>query len=333
MSKRDSILEGTAAAQRLHAKFGTRKALEMGRIGRIDVFQIAMQEGALLLFRPLKGLLGAYLGQPRFPRAGIIVSTQRDLHVQRFTAAHELGHMTMGHAPSLDGEEIGLWRGESADPQEVQADAFASEFLLPRWLYIHHASRHGWTSAKLERPDIAYQLSLRLGASYDATCWGLQGHNILTRSAADKLRVYEPKELKQEALAGQGKLANPWADVWVVSEKDDGLTFEGSPDDIVIFRCRERASAGYLWDEAPLKANGFEVLVDTREMFDSVDCGSAVTRVLVTKVPEPREYQVSLRERRPWHPDDAPTQLSVAFDLQGKEQGLPRSARKTMAAA
>ena len=87
-----------------------------------------MREGALLLFRPLRGLLGAYLGQPSFPRAGIIVSTQRDLHVQRFTAAHELGHMVMGHEPSLDGEEIGLWRGESSNPQEVEADAFASEF-------------------------------------------------------------------------------------------------------------------------------------------------------------------------------------------------------------
>jgi Zn-dependent peptidase ImmA (M78 family) len=333
MTKRDAILDGTQAAQRLHAALGTRKAIESGAQNRIDVFRVAMDRGALLLFRPLKGLLGAYLGQPNFPRSGIIVSTQRDLHVQRFTAAHELGHMTMNHAPSLDGEEIGLWRGESSDPQEVEADAFASEFLLPRWLYIHHASRQQWAKRELSRPDIVYQMSLRLGASYDATCWGLQGHGIVDRSVADKLRAYEPKELKNEALRGRGKLANPWADVWVISEADTGLTFEGSPDDIVIFRCKERAAAGYLWDEAPLREGGFELLVDTREIFSGDEIGAAVTRVIVARVPVARHYEVSLQERRPWQPEEPATQLNVAFDLLGKEQGLPRFAREMMAAA
>ena len=34
------------------------------------------------------------------------MTTQRQLPVQRFTAAHELGHAALGHEASLDEEEI-----------------------------------------------------------------------------------------------------------------------------------------------------------------------------------------------------------------------------------
>ena len=334
MTRRDAILEGTQAARRLHAKLGTRAAIERGGLARVDVFGVATQLGAMVLCRPLKGLLGAYLGKPDFPVAGIIVSTQRDLHVQRFTAAHELGHMYLGHQmPSLD-EQVGLWRGEVRDLKEVAADAFASEFMLPQWLYVHHCGRHRWDDKALAHPENVYQLSLRMGASYDATCWGLVSHKILGQQAVDKLREVEPKKLKVAALRGHAELANPWSDVWVVDERDDGLAFEGGPDDIVIFRCRERASAGYLWDEAGLKQRGFDVVADLRDESSETDeCGGEVVRVLVTRPSAAGEYNVAFTERRPWTPEDAIATLSVNFSLQGKEQGLPRSARKTAVAA
>jgi hypothetical protein len=143
------------------------------------------------------------------------------------------------------------------------------------------------------------------------------------------LREVEPRKTKLGALAGRAELLDSWADVWVIDENDDGLTFEGGPQDVVIFRCRERASAGYLWDEAQLEKLGFEVLADDREQPDDDACGGEVTRVLVTRVRAPGEYKVSFAERRPWQPNDAAALLSVTFDLQGKEHGLPRFARKT----
>src|SRR5262249_48341014 len=122
MARREAILEGTQAAQRLHAQLRTKEAFERTGSSRIDVFQAAGTLGALLLFRPLSGLLGAYLGKPNFPMSGILVSTQRDLHVQRFTAAHEVGHCFMGHTVTSLDDQIGLWRGEVKDLQEVAAD-------------------------------------------------------------------------------------------------------------------------------------------------------------------------------------------------------------------
>ena len=330
MAAREAILEGTQAAQRLHAQLGTRAAVEQGGLSYIDVFAVAMELGAVLLFRRLEGMLGAYVADSGIP--GIVVSTQRSLHIQRFTVAHEIGHLFMRHDLSLD-QQVGLWRGSSRDLGEVAADAFASEFMLPRWLYVHHSARQRWDSAALQDPRLVYQLSLRLGASYDATCWGLKGHRILKPREMAKLWDVEPKELKVAALAGMADRIDPWADVWVITEADNGLSFQGGPNDIVVFRIPERASAGYLWDESQLRKDGFELLADDREEGDEEECGSTLTRVLVTRVRESCECQVSLSERRPWQPDESVGKLAIAFDMQGKEDGLPRLARKAIIAA
>jgi len=45
--------------------------------------------------------------------------------------------------------------------------------MLPDWLVVAHARRHKWSKRDLVIPDTVYQLSLRLGASYAATCWAL----------------------------------------------------------------------------------------------------------------------------------------------------------------
>src|SRR5262249_61495232 len=56
-----------------------------------------------VMFRPLKNLLGAYFSDPD---TGVLVTTKRPLPVQRFTAAHELGHAVLGHEASLDDAEV-----------------------------------------------------------------------------------------------------------------------------------------------------------------------------------------------------------------------------------
>jgi len=321
------------AAKRLHARLGTVKEFKKHpALSQIEVFRTAAQQGAVLLFRPLGNLYGAYLPETEDSVPGIIVSTQHFLHTQRFTAAHELGHLCLGHVPSFD-DQVGLWRGESKDLNEVAADAFASEFMLPKWLYIHQAVRQGWKAADFKNPDVTYQLSLRIGASYEATCWGLGGHKILRDGAADALRGYTPKELKLAALDGHAELDDSWADVWVITERDDGMAFEGGPNDLVVFRCRERVSSGYLWDEHPLGTQGFQILSDHRVQGAESEYGADATRVLITKVVEPGRYRIDMSERLPWKPTETFGKLSVAMELQGKERGLPRFARTDLVAA
>jgi len=328
--RRAAILSGTKAAQRLHAQLGTRNAVESGAQSRVDVFRIVDQLGAVLLFRRLKGLLGAYFAEPVSSVPGIIISTERDLHVQRFTTAHEIGHLYLRHSPSFD-ENVGLWRSGGKDAHEVEADAFASEFLLPRWLYVYHCRRRRWTSTALREAENTYQLSLRLGASYDAVCWGLQSHSILPAQVVHRLRAVEPRRAKLAALAGRASLEDSWANVWVVTEADSGLRLEGTPNDVIVFRLSEHAAAGYLWDETQLRQQGLQVVADERWENSGEDCGGAISRVLVTRVSEPREYRLDLSEQRPWMRTDTAATVSLGFELYGKEEGLPRFARRALA--
>jgi Zn-dependent peptidase ImmA (M78 family) len=101
MSYRDAILRGVQAADALHENLRTREPVERQQRGNIDVFGSILQRDVWLVFRPLEGLLGACVDG-----RGVIISTNRPLAVQRFTAAHELGHVAMEHPLSVDGEEI-----------------------------------------------------------------------------------------------------------------------------------------------------------------------------------------------------------------------------------
>jgi Zn-dependent peptidase ImmA (M78 family) len=51
---------------------------------------------------------------------------------QRFTLAHELGHAWCEHDGRLDVDTLATIGGGTTDPLEIQANAFAAEFLVPR---------------------------------------------------------------------------------------------------------------------------------------------------------------------------------------------------------
>jgi Zn-dependent peptidase ImmA (M78 family) len=82
-------------------------------------------------------------------RAFIFVNGAEPPVRQRFTLAHEFGHVELGHAGSVDYTSDVFGPGRRP-PREVQADGFAAEFLAPadgvrRWL-----SAVGEPSAVLE---------------------------------------------------------------------------------------------------------------------------------------------------------------------------------------
>ena len=51
---------------------------------------------------------------------------------QRFTLAHELGHAWCRHDGRLEVDTVATLSGRTSSPYEIQANAFAAEFLLPR---------------------------------------------------------------------------------------------------------------------------------------------------------------------------------------------------------
>lgn len=328
MTKRDAILRGIARAAELHHTLGIRERLKDG--GRpMDVFAAIASLKIMVLFRPLDGLLGAYVPTPN--SAGMLVTTLRDHHVQRFTAAHELGHHVLQHRTiSLDIKVGYAARGEKTgyDEQELEADSFAAEFLLPSWLIAAHARRQGWGKPELRRPDIVYQLSLRLAASYSATCWALSSAGIIGQSQARALADRPPKDSKQQAMADV--TPSSWhPDVWLLSDRDKGSQLLGSPDDFLVLNLQEHLAGGYEWDIEPVSADGLEVKRDKRTDATDESIGGTVTRRVVVQGRGPTRTKLRLEERRPWEgAGSGINSLEFNLALLGKEPvGLLRAER------
>lgn len=129
MTRREEILCAVSEAATLFAESPIRARTSFDIIGAVS------QQNVPLLFRPLDKLWGAFVSVNDKER-GIIVTTNLGLSVQRFTLAHELGHMVLGHQSSFD-EKIGFagrHAPRSRPAQEAAADTFASELLAPKSL-------------------------------------------------------------------------------------------------------------------------------------------------------------------------------------------------------
>ena len=224
MTRRDETLRAASEAATALAESHT------GARTSFDVVAAIMERDIPLLFRPLDRLWGAFITTNDDER-GIIVSTRLALPVQRFTVAHELGHLMLGHRMSLD-ETIGF-AGRNAPTsrptQEAAADTFASELLAPKYLLLlASARRHGWTKDELRRPENIYQLSLRLGITYEAACWALVTCDILTRPEAARLQAAPVEDLKR-ALAPAALIANSRADVSALTAPTPGPSSKPIP--------------------------------------------------------------------------------------------------------
>ncbi len=319
VDSRAAILTGAKAALTLHRDLGIREQIERAGGGRVDVFAAIAKLGATLMFQPLDKLLGAYLPGEEL---GVLITTKRPLPVQRFTGAHELGHLYMRHEPSLDDENI-LRRAPFSTAgrtsrQEREADAFASMFLTPAWLVALNLQRQGWSAGNLADPPHVYQASLRLGTSYRATCYALERHKVINHGQCERLIDVEPKEIKQHFLADYEP--PDWrSDVWLLTERDEGTLIEGGRNDLFVVKLRENSGAGYLWNFDQLRQAGFALVEDDREDDDPDTIGGVLTRTVTARSEDRVQGEVVLQEARPWATDMPLHQLLLRYDLRGPE--------------
>ena len=96
-NKRTAFIEGVMQADR------ARRELNLDSGVWVDPFAGILKLNAVFMLRPLDGLFGAFM-PGKGSRPGIIVNSKHPLPLQRFTAAHELGHLWMGHEKSFDTE-------------------------------------------------------------------------------------------------------------------------------------------------------------------------------------------------------------------------------------
>ena len=309
-----AILRGMQGALRLQRDLGLDRGEDRAR--RIDVFSCIDRAGAMLMFQPLEPLLGAFIREGNVP--GIILSTRRPLGMQRFTAAHELGHFVLGHDPHADDEGI-LRRSPTANarlfaqvpPEEREADAFASYFLLPDWLVTEQMRKQNWEPHHLSNPDTVYQASLRFGTSYAGAVYGLERTNVIGRDLRRQLLRTRPRDLKR-ALLGDHVLENAQrVDVWHLTERDEGAVIEAGRDDLFLLRLSENSASGYVWTFDELRDAGFAILRDGREPVMAGRVGARMVRRVLAQPERPLAGTYRLHECRPWAPEDDPRTLTL----------------------
>lgn len=127
----------------------------------------------------------------RHPDGERFIGINADHHVvrQRFTLAHELGHVELGHQPRVDAAADVF--GQGRNPQEVEANYFAAEFLAPRPAVVAWLEEQDITEA--EEPTIVARLALFFGISFPTACYRLERAGVISGRAKDRLAA----ELKE----------------------------------------------------------------------------------------------------------------------------------------
>ncbi|QEH79838.1 ImmA/IrrE family metallo-endopeptidase [Sphingomonas sp. C8-2] len=330
---RRARLKGAAAATKVQRFLDVRERI-MTTHERVDIFDALAWLDVRVVFKPLDGLLGAYI---RGDQPGVMISTKRPLSVQRFTAAHELGHAFMAHEPSLDSPNV-LRRaahslkapkidGFASYLQEIEADEFAGTFLLPMWLISHHANKQGWSRSRLAEEDTIYQLSLRCGSSYQATVWALERNRVISAEQRARLLEIKPKKIK-ERLGHVAGAAETRYDAWLLGQGDNRADIAVNVGDTITVSLEQQAGAGYLWlSKAPPPASLTEL--DAVTSLDPDLVGAPSAKRIFYRADAKGVGSLPFEHKRPW---EAASQREVVFNfsVMPPEGGLSRANRARM---
>src|SRR4029450_7573824 len=126
-----------------------RDELGLGQVGSLtDILRTVEENGGayvVVLALP-QDVAGAYVKRPQMPL--LVVSGSDRVTRQRFSLAHEFGHFRMGHDGVVD-RQVSI-NGYDHDPCEVEANAFAAEFLVPRTALLAWADERPGAPITLE---------------------------------------------------------------------------------------------------------------------------------------------------------------------------------------
>ena len=321
MDYRAATLRGTRGASEALTQLGLKEKIKEG-LRQIDIFDCLKQLDIVTVCRPLDGLLGAFTTHNQ--TSGVLISTNRRLPIQRFTAAHELGHFWLKHGTSVDSEaSINAIRNGSQVPfQEIEAEAFAAEFILPKALVGYTIRRQNYAQPELKMPEVIYQLSLRLGVSYSATRVALQNFRFISQRESQLAAKVQPKQIKQALLSEFGLTASH-PDVFHLTEYDNDGYILSSEDDIMILDLPEHSTSGFAWSDLSQNEN-LQTLFDLHVNDSGRAIGGMSRRKIVVQGSAIAKVMTS--EKRPWEMDrDALHQFGITLDFRGKESGLPRA--------
>lgn len=300
MISRKARMHAAQLASRVLAEFGARERLKQGYT-RIDPIAIAEAAGLFVMTRPLDRLVGAFLRE--HPRSGVLLNSQRPVGMMHMTCAHELGHYFLGHDTTADEK---LHYDGHSEQVEQEADQFAYSLMTPAWLVAHVINRHRWATL-LGDSKVVYQLSLRLGLSYEATARALCQQTKITVPQQNYLLSIKPINIKR-AIVPPAVTVTAGQDVWMLTESDQGTVIEPRDEDFVFVDLPSHASSGFLWsisdsgEALSLKPMPIPRVPRSDDIDSLIVGGSAraVYELRSSGAGSRQPLKIKLTERQPW---------------------------------
>ena len=150
----------------------------------VAVERIAAMRGAQITYDVFEGDVSGLLYRDS-DRVVIGVNSTHAPTRQRFTIAHELGHLHMhqGHRVFVDRLVRMNLRDGSSNEEEVDANAFAAALLMPRSLVLQEINRRVERTKSVEPRQLVVDLAGIFRVSPEAMRYRLENLAILDPSA------------------------------------------------------------------------------------------------------------------------------------------------------
>lgn len=210
----------------------------------IDPFVAIDRLGLALHITNLDNLLGAVVPEGN---GGVLITSQRSPAIQRYTAAHEIGHWVL-HANQLqvDGEAEVL--GRPSSEMEREAQLFAGYFLMPPTLLNQAIAAYGLRRGQIE-PEHVYRLSRDLDVSYEATARRLLAARLINQSAFQQIWDMGRMSAMRRA-SGSHRPEDGLADMWDATSNEELVSLVVEEHDEVMVDLVEQRLAGWRWQTA-----------------------------------------------------------------------------------
>lgn len=149
------------------AEFGVAQA-------PVPVAELAVALGAELIYEPFDGDVSGLLIRNEDESVVIGVNAQHHQNRQRFTIAHEIGHLLLhrGDPLFIDKQVRIEFRDERAslanDPKEIAANRFAAELLMPRDVLHYEADQFLSSRADPDSEIVVSALAKKFAVSQQA---------------------------------------------------------------------------------------------------------------------------------------------------------------------
>jgi Zn-dependent peptidase ImmA (M78 family) len=144
----------------------------------VPVVKIARDLGADVQYEAFDGEVSGMLYREQ-EGALIGVNSTHGGTRQRFTVAHEIAHLLLHKGVYIDRLVRINWRDGTSDPQEVQANGFAAELLMPRRLMAPEIERVVSRSPQITPDRLIQELASRFKVSASAMRFRLTNLGVL----------------------------------------------------------------------------------------------------------------------------------------------------------